>query len=635
MPSPRVERTVFAAGCTLYAAAVLLASAHPGPRAWGFHLPGFLSGVERFLVSAILVGGAVLLLADLSRGPAPGPGKGQRRERGRTQRKRRGGALRLPPWSLAFLLVPWGALLWGLRSRTLFMGDGTVWLDILRSSKPNPYSEPLAAWMWWLYCLVLRTVHVSVEAATAGTFSIVCGLAATALLWGIASEIAPKGSGRAVAFALLLTLGASQLYFGYIESYPPTAVLILFYLWSGMRMARGAGSPWITALALTLALAGHLAALYLVPSYLYLVWRQERPAVFRVGAVLLPFAATLALLILLGYRPAQWVGAFRIAARAAGPEQGPAVLAKPYAALSAAHAWDLLNAIALVLPIPALALLARGTGAGRRAMVEAPASRFLLIAAASALLLAVVLVLPVPPAQDWDLTSLFLIPLAVLAVAAACAPSAGLLAGRAGAAAAAMGIGALASFVLVNANEASGVRRFETLVGPGAKITDYGRAYGNELLATYYARRNDFAHALTFAMRARDAEPTNPRYWTKVGSALYELRRYPEAIAQFQESLRRQPSHEAYYNLGNALVRTGRYAEAAESFRHAIAGTDPRPDYYHNLGVALYRGGQPDSARALWEMVVRRWPDFGLSPRSLALHFGPGAVDSARAGAAP
>ncbi len=72
-----------------------------------------------------------------------------------------------------------------------------------------------------------------------------------------------------------------------------------------------------------------------------------------------------------------------------------------------------------------------------------------------------------------------------------------------------------------------------------------------------------------------------------------------------------------------------RYPEAAANYREAIRLGGPRPDYFHNLGVALFYSGAGDSARALWTEVAQRWPWYTLSKRALMQHFGAGAADSA------
>ena len=65
----------------------------------------------------------------------------------------------------------------------------------------------------------------------------------------------------------------------------------------------------------------------------------------------------------------------------------------------------------------------------------------------------------------------------------------------------------LLAFVLVNADPAAGIRRFESLVSESAALRPHERAYGNEKLATYWSDRGDYARAFTHARRAVDAQP--------------------------------------------------------------------------------------------------------------------------------
>jgi tetratricopeptide (TPR) repeat protein len=502
--------------------------------------------------------------------------------------------------------------------------------------KPNPFSEPLASATWNGYAGILRGLRIPVDPVSAGLLSVFCGVIAAALFWGIASEIAPKIGSRVFAFAVLATMGVVQLYFGYIESYPPVSVAILIYLWLGLRRVRGADHPLCAAGALAVAIASHLACVFLVPSFFYLLLREKWSWPKRAALALLPAVGAAVLLIALGYPPSKWQTAFGIAAGAVEPGHAAALYSRPYSQISLGHAWDVLNAILLALPVPALLLLAALAGAatpekkGEPGALRDPAAIFLALAALPGFLLAAALVLPVAPAQDWDLSAILLLPLAVLGVSAGFSIRRLPIRGVRAAGVTMLGVGALFSFVLVNADEKAGLRRFETLVGPGAKITGYGKAYGNEILNTYDAEREDFPRALIHAQRALDAEPTNPRYWVKKGAALYELNRFAEAIPVLEEGIRRGPRHDGYYNLGNCFVRERRYAEAAASYHQAIRMAEPRPDYENNLAVALYHEGKTDSARILWTDVVRRWPDYTRASKSLLTHFGNGAADSGK-----
>jgi tetratricopeptide (TPR) repeat protein len=620
MDRSRAARGLLAIQAVLFVALVLFFSRAPGPRAWALHLPGFLPEPARALVTALLVLGAALLLYDFLRGESrASPTKGRRPARAA---KDRNAGTRMPAWTGWLLLAPWTWLLWRLQARTHFLGDGTVWLRHIQLGQLSPFSEPLAAAAWSAHARMLHALGMPVDALTAALLPIFCGILAGAILWGLALEIAPRGS-RVLALALLATMGLAQLYFGYIESYPPVSVAILAYLWLGSRSLRGALHPVVPGLALGIAIAFHLSCAYLAPSYLYLLLRSEQPWPRRAALAVLPAACAAGLLLALGYPPAQWIRAFGVAARAIEPGHGAAALAKPYGVLSLDHGWDLLNAILLALPVPAMLL---GTAAaGAATAVRDRLTQFLALAALPGLLLASALVLSVAPAQDWDLTSILLLPLGVLGVNAGLhAP--GISKRRALAVGlTALGAGSLLSFVLVNADVRAGRHRYEILVGPGSKITGYGKAYGNEVLATDDSDRGDFAQAATHAGRAIEAEPTNPRYWIKKGAALYELGRYDEAIPLLREGIRRGPwRDDGYYDLGNCLVRTKQYDEAIASFHEAIRLGPPQPDYFHNLGVALFFAGKADSARLLWEDVVRRWPNYPLSRRSLSLHF-PGA----------
>lgn len=636
MSRSRAAQGALALGAAAFVAAVLSFSQSPGPRAWALHLPGFLPDPLRTFVLALLVAGAGLLAVDFMRGAPGGAGEvsraGGRGAKRRAAREQTAQHFRVPGWLGWILLLPWIYTLWRLETRTRFLGDGTIWLDNIRTGNPNPFSEPLAAAVWGAFSRLLRANGLPIDPITAGLLPILCGIVAAALFWAIASEIthAPSAGSRVAAFAVLLTMGLVQLYFGYIESYPIVSLAMLAYLWLGLRRARGEGPLLWPSLALGVCVASHLSTAFLGLSFLYLVFRAKEPWPKRVGVTLLAPALTMALFFLLGYPPAKWLGAFQIAARAVEPGHQLALFERPYGVFSLGHGADILNAILLSMPVPLILAVAAIFGRSGPKQPSDPDPMFLGIAAIPGLAMAVTLVLPVAPAQDWDLSATLLLPFAVLGIYVGFNIPKLPMRGLRALGLATLGAGALLSFVLVNAFEETGLNRYEVLVGPGAAITGYARAYGNEVLATYDVERRDYARALTHAQRALDAEPTNPRYWVKKGAALYELHRYAEAVPVLEEGIRRGPARDdAHYDLGNCYTRQKRYPEAAASFREAIKLGGARPDYYNNLAVALFYAGVTDSARTVWTEVARRWPWYGLAQKSLQEHFGVGA-DSAK-----
>jgi hypothetical protein len=606
---------VFAAAALLYLLAVLVASGSPGPSAWGLHLAGFLGLPARLLVFALLgFGVTASVLAAFGQGvrwvaAAMGPPSP------------RDEILRASAGLSFALLAVYAAALWVLRTRTHFLGDGMIWLYGLREGDLSAPTEPLAQAIWQTASRALRQLGAPVLSSTLGIVSIGCGVLAAIIFWRIAREITLGSGGFVIALLLLLTMGGTELFCGYIESYPPVAVAILAYILAGLRCIRRGSGFLIVVLAFAVAVASHLIALYLAPSLLFLLVRGRLSPLRRAALLGVAVALPLALLVLLGSGPAQWLHTLQLATGAA--RVGPAIAGttKPYGTLSLGHGIDIANAILLAVPVPLLLLLAGFADHGGRILKANPTGTFLAIAAAAGLLGALALVLPVAPAQDWDLTSLLLLPLGVF----------GIWAGRSlyasgarliQAAVASIGLGSLLAFVLVNASAEAGTKRYETLIGPNARITPFARWYGYELLAHYYRHRGDYYRAWSYVNLLLRTEPANPRYWAMGGATLVSMGRHAEAIPLLTEGLRRNPNRAGTRtNLGISYSALGRYREALYEFKQAVRLDGNRPDYLHNLGLAFKNVGELDSARVVWSEVRRRWPSYGPTARAVARYF--------------
>lgn len=620
---------------TAYAAALALASRDTSPSFWGINHAAFLGGPARAAVLAAAILGAALLIRAALRPPKGSsvrpPDARQPTHRASRSAARGGPSLAavLPLYALPLL----AAVFWVLRARTHFLGDGLVWLANLTSGQFPRFSEPLSTEAWHGYVRALHALGVVPDAASLAALPVICGLLAAALLWLLAREIAPGPNARLAAVALWLTLGVGQLYFGYIESYPIISVLVLGYLLAGTRAATsGRLDPW-PGVTLALVAAAHIVSLALVPSYLWLVARARASLVRKALLLLLPAALAAGLFAWLRFGLDDLLRPFRSVEAAL--QQGTGAFGFSLRSALSPRRWiDIANLAVLLAPVPLIVVMARAASGGWRRVPGTSGESaqhvrsFLAFAAAPGLLATLLLVVPSSPAQDWDLLAIVLLPAAVAAVLAAA--SALERAPRSMTVGLALLAGAgLFSFVLVDADEAAGIRRFESLVGEAAALRPHERAYGNEKLATYWADRGDYEQALIYARRAVQAEPSNPRYWVKAGGSLVSLGRHEEAIPLFVEALRREPGRaDASYNLGICYARARRYDEAVAAFRAAVTADGDRPEYRHNLGLMLYAAGKPDSARQVWTEVLRRWEGYPLTVRSMALHFAAGRVET-------
>ncbi len=116
----------------------------------------------------------------------------------------------------------------------------------------------------------------------------------------------------------------------------------------------------------------------------------------------------------------------------------------------------------------------------------------------------------------------------------------------------------------------------------------------------------------------------NPECWlcdnnlasTRLHGTTAELN---EAIGYLREALRLDPlSAEAHNNMGGALQRLGRPAEALAEHREAARLNPALIDAHYNIGVVEQSLGRLDEARAEYELVLRARTDHAAAHHNLA-----------------
>ena len=93
------------------------------------------------------------------------------------------------------------------------------------------------------------------------------------------------------------------------------------------------------------------------------------------------------------------------------------------------------------------------------------------------------------------------------------------------------------------------------------------------------------------------------------GNALYELGRFSEARARYEEGTKEAPTDmRLWHNLGTVLIEEERFAAAARMYRKAINLAPANPDARVGLGVALFRLGRTREAVAAWKKALELAP---------------------------
>jgi tetratricopeptide (TPR) repeat protein len=118
--------------------------------------------------------------------------------------------------------------------------------------------------------------------------------------------------------------------------------------------------------------------------------------------------------------------------------------------------------------------------------------------------------------------------------------------------------------------------------------------------------------ALAEFSRAVELDPTLGDAQQNLGVALAEAGRWEEAIAAYQKvlSIAGYPTPDiAYHNLGWAEYNMGRYREAEEALRLAVRLDPQQPGYYYTLGLVLLRTGIREEAKAAFRRARELGPD--------------------------
>jgi len=115
-----------------------------------------------------------------------------------------------------------------------------------------------------------------------------------------------------------------------------------------------------------------------------------------------------------------------------------------------------------------------------------------------------------------------------------------------------------------------------------------------------------------------------------LGLALKRQGKAAEAEQEFREAIRLKPNYaEAHNNLGNELASQGKLAEAIVEYREALRLKPGDDDFHYNLGSALLKQGDTEETIKEYHEASRLDPDKGTWDSPVHLFIG---VDLRRLG---
>jgi tetratricopeptide (TPR) repeat protein/predicted Ser/Thr protein kinase len=138
----------------------------------------------------------------------------------------------------------------------------------------------------------------------------------------------------------------------------------------------------------------------------------------------------------------------------------------------------------------------------------------------------------------------------------------------------------------------------------------------NALGEAYY-RTGDDSKALAAWLKIRQFEPDNVWGYENVGAVYLAEGEYDRSIPEFQTALRLQPSADLYSNLGTALFYLRRYADAVAMFQKAAEASPNDETISGNLADAYLWSGQFPKAHATYGRAISlAYRELQVDPRN-------------------
>jgi Ca-activated chloride channel family protein len=103
-------------------------------------------------------------------------------------------------------------------------------------------------------------------------------------------------------------------------------------------------------------------------------------------------------------------------------------------------------------------------------------------------------------------------------------------------------------------------------------------------------REGKYAEALQDFLSAKGIKPDSPELKNNTASALYELKKYKEAVDEFSRldpGRLRLGKADFYYNLGNGYYRLGQFPQALENYKQSLRQNPDDVDSKKNFELTL------------------------------------------------
>jgi tetratricopeptide (TPR) repeat protein len=600
-------------GCGFLIALRAIASFFPEERLWGVNLLYYLPFVFRWI---LLILGFLILFPHINKAVGNFLTDFSRRITDKFRKLNR-------YYKYTFLSLIGGIFFWAFRVKTFLLGDSFLRAREINLGAKLSFTEPLD---FFLHVNVAKLFGWDAFQTYAAT-SIAAGVVFVFFIL-LVRDLMSKDSGeRFIVFSIFFTMGANQLFFGYVESYTLVYVAMIAYIlfsWGYIKKNNGLILP---ILSFFLAVSLHLFAITLFPSLLYLIFSEgskKTESKNETGTEterrkdrLVKYLISLGIIVLVG------IGLFLL--QNFNPEKKGLgyYLIYPlgkgesfYSIFSSSHLLDLINHQLLVSPVGMLILLTSILVFRKKIDYKDRMIRFLLWLSIFSLAFAFFIDPKLGYPRDWDMFAFSALGYTFLGVHIFLKSWREAKMGNLRYVTISLLFTSLIStvpWIYVNASEKKSVERFEYLLD----LDEIRSAYGRENLAMYYNQRGDSQKEIKQWEKAIKLTGS-ARYITNLALVYYNQKNYDLALKELERSVKIDSTFDfTHFCLGEIFVKAGKYEEAIAEYRKAIKFRSTITQYYDNLGALLANLKRYQEAVLVFEQGLEANPGYPSIYRNL------------------
>ncbi len=409
---------------------------------------------------------------------------------------------------------------------------------------------------------------------------------------------------------LILSLGSSLLFFGYVESYSLYYPFALLYIIFAFKFIREKTGLLAASIFLALAQASHMTGIIFLPSFLWLLWNNFDSEKSNRN-LLVPFL--IAVIPFLGIIIQEIYLRTFIAEVMPSVSGGilPLYSSEKYSILSPQHLWDILNEILLIFP--AVLILFIYSFLIKPKTKRTDGRIFAIIVTVCAFIFMLLIDPKLGYARDWDLFA--------TATASIGAVTALYLFSRYDINKYSITVISFtsvlffSSWAIMNAADERQLERAEDLL----KLSDKGRGYGTELLAHYYRNVLDDPDKAAELLSGDEGVEKNARVYAKLVKTHLDKNKFAEAWKAVQQGLKVDSGYAELHYLGAvALTGLNRLKEALPYINNATQMDPGRMEIWHTKGVIHYRLLQYSQAIEAFKRSLEIRPDYSVANYEIA-----------------